>query len=467
VSVSGPSPTPGTPGGDPAPSGASGSGSGPRASAASGVATTPSGGTPTLPEQEARIAELATGFALGELDEAELRELYGALRDARTGAASARVAWQSLDVVGDLRSGLNERFQDALRHRLASAPDDGFAARMWRRLGFAARGLDPVTAPAPSPVARTVALITVVLGAMALAVGATLLALGHHAGAPATVTAVLGETRSGERVLIPGAGLDQRRLAVTPNGQVSLAWPDGASAVLVGPWLPEGSGRADALAHTNGLELAEGRAWVSAGPGFTVLLPDRTCTVTESDTELAIEVIDRHSWIGVARGACDGGGGTAVAARQGIGPAGVYSWTWKWDAVSGTLPGAGAGAGQPPRTWRLSADLGWSAGGDGADFALESTGKHTVTLACIPGQVVVNVDGSEAGRLATTGSPLLATRLDLEQREGRKLTITLAGRTLAVDVPEALVRFQLTASGGAMAKVMAFNPLPTLRPAGK
>ena len=76
----------------------------------------------------ARIAELATGFALGELDEAELRELYGALRDARTGAASARVAWQALDVVGDLRSGLNERFQDALRHRLASAPDDGFAA---------------------------------------------------------------------------------------------------------------------------------------------------------------------------------------------------------------------------------------------------------------------------------------------------------------------------------------------------
>ncbi len=446
------------------PAGSSAPASGPQPIAAAGtIAATPSAGTPTLPAQEARIAELATGFALGELDEAELHELYGALRDARTGAATARIAWQSLDVVGDLRSGLNERFQDALRHRLASAPDDGFATRMWRRLGFAARGLDPVAAPAPSPVARTVALVTVVLCAMALAIGATLLFLGRHASAPATVTAVLGETRSGERVLIPGAGLDQRRLAVTPNGQLSLAWPDGASAVLVGPWLPEGSGRADALAHHDGLELAEGRAWISAGPGFTVLLPDRTCIVTEPDTELAIEVVDHHSWVGIARGACDGGAGTMVGARQGLGPAGIYAWVWKWDAVSGTL----AGPGQVPGTWRMNADLGWSAATDSADFALESTGKHTVTLACIPGQLVVNVDGSEAGRLATTGSPLLATRLDLEQREGRKLTITLAGRTLAVDVPEALVRFQLTANGGAMAKVMAFNPLPTPRPAEK
>ena len=39
-----------------------------------------SGPHPT-PNLDARIADLATGFAIGDLDEAELREFYNLLRD--------------------------------------------------------------------------------------------------------------------------------------------------------------------------------------------------------------------------------------------------------------------------------------------------------------------------------------------------------------------------------------------------
>ena len=68
-------------------------------------------------ELEARVAELATGFALGELAEGELREFYELLRDHDgQGPEVARLAWRTLGMVTDLR---NELYIATLRRSVA------------------------------------------------------------------------------------------------------------------------------------------------------------------------------------------------------------------------------------------------------------------------------------------------------------------------------------------------------------
>ena len=80
-----------------------------------------------------RLHYLATGFALGELEEAELRELYEELRQpGEPGIAAAQIAWRSLHHTLDLRTQMGSRFQDEVRSRIAELAGFGSEESMRR-----------------------------------------------------------------------------------------------------------------------------------------------------------------------------------------------------------------------------------------------------------------------------------------------------------------------------------------------
>jgi hypothetical protein len=106
----------------------------------------------TTSERHQRIMELATGFALGELSDDELKEFYEALREpGDPGLDAGRVAWETLGTMVDLRAQTGSAFQDTLYLRLAEGgkTDANFAGKVRGRLGHSRPRLQPVTTPPP------------------------------------------------------------------------------------------------------------------------------------------------------------------------------------------------------------------------------------------------------------------------------------------------------------------------------
>jgi hypothetical protein len=425
---------------------------------------------PSDRDLETRVSELATGFALGELGEEELRELYELLRDEQgQGARAAQVAWQTLNMVTDLRAEVSQGFQDTVRHRLAQDRSGRFRARLWQRLGFRAPSLEPVEAPTPSRPLRAVAWTVVAVVAAALLAGGLAIGLTHAAPVRVTVAALQGTAGIAGRQLIPHATVDDRPVVVQPGGQLTLAWPDGSSAIIAGCDRGGTQTPAEAVARAHGLELRQGQAWISARAGFSLALPDRACEALADDTTCAAEVLDHRGFVGVRRGSLRATGvREPLADNTGAGPSGVFSWLWEWDASSGTLsPGHAA-----PPDWRLSGEAFWSDTTDTATLAFAGAGgevsgapaRPVVELACSPGLLVVSVGGRETQRLAMPGSPLLGFHLEVVQRDRHSLAVTLGELSLTIPVPEPLARYRLVAGGGATFKITAFYPLPDPRP---
>lgn len=214
------------------------------------------------PAENERVAELATGFALGELSESELRELHQALTDPAAGAAAARAAWQALGTVGDLRAGCSPRFQDEVRSRIGRG-SGSFLARMRRRLGLGGRVLEPVPPP-PMPTGRS-ALAAWLLLLLAVA---AILAWLLWPEPRARVDSVTGRVLLGGSPLVPGSELDLRPSLLQPaqvpeGGHLVLTWPDGSGVTSEGP--------ASLVPQVRAISLASGTVEVDAGPGGFVL----------------------------------------------------------------------------------------------------------------------------------------------------------------------------------------------------
>ncbi|MHC4249223.1 MAG: hypothetical protein ACYS9X_08865, partial [Planctomycetota bacterium] len=125
-------------------------------------------------EREERIAYLATGFALGALETAELRELYDALREkGDAGRSAASTAWKVLGLTVDLRATLGTQLQDTVAHRVEAmatgADEQGeFVDRFRSQMGIARPRLAEVAIPgAVRRGGRIVLIAALALGAMA------------------------------------------------------------------------------------------------------------------------------------------------------------------------------------------------------------------------------------------------------------------------------------------------------------
>jgi hypothetical protein len=417
------------------------------------------------PAFENRIAELATGFAIGDLDEAELRELYDLLRDEQgNGPRAAQVAWQTLGMVTDIRSQVSTSFQDTVVLRLQQASLSGrFTNALFKRLGMRSGTLQPVETPQQQKTPLRIALwlvVALVVGAL-LAGGIGLLWSAGH-GAHAMVTALHGSATIAGQSLTPGADVDHRSLVVKPGGQLTLLWSDGSSAVLAG----DDGNEAVATVRGDGLVLLRGQAWITGRRGFALVLPgERLYRVDLDGTRVAAQALSQHGFAGVRHGAVrDERLGTVLGDNMGSGPGGAFRWQWEWDLARGAL----AGGRTPPPDWRLSGDIAWHdlsdqlrmvfTGGEGP------VGERGLELRVIPGLVVVLDQGQEVQRLTLPGSPLLGMRLTLRQSDGRTLTVAVGELSLTVPLGAPLGGYRLYTEGGTMVKVDSFHPLPGPHP---
>lgn len=417
----------------------------------------------TTPEElEARIAELATGFALGDLQEEELRELYALLRDdSGVGATAARITWQTMGIVTDLRAQVAHSFQDTLRLRIGQDRNGRFRNRLWKRLGFGVPFLAPIEVPPPR---RSFSILTwTVLGVVTatLVSAAILLAALREHPAHATVTHLIGDASSAGRALIPDSDLDGQPFAVKPGSQLTLRWPDGSIAIVSGDVRGDDGAPAEAAVSARGLVLQYGRAWITAHSGFTLTLPDHAATVLSDESTIALEVVDGQSFLGVRHGALHiDGVSDALGDNGGFGPAGGFSWRWEWDDAAGTV----SPEHPAPADWRLTAEASWSDPNDAARLSLSAADHVVLTLVSTPGLLTILVDGREIQHVTLPGSPLLGYRLALQQKSRRTLAITIADQSASITLPQAVDHYSVSRSPGATFKLTAFYPLPDPRP---
>jgi len=314
--------------------------------------------------RDERIHELATAYALNEASEAELQELYDLLRaDGDAGRAAANVAWQALQVHGDLRQGLSTQFQDTLLHRLQHVRSNRFTAALRSKLGLRLPGLSEVGDPQGR---RALPLVPLGIGLLLL-LGIVLLAvpLVTRREPVAMVLAVGGSPTQAGQALVPKAQLDRRQVVVPPGSEVTIVWAAGGRVRVAGP--------ANLVPQGQGLSLVSGRAWIVTAAEFTIGLPDGTVVIARG-SRVAIAVADGRSVVGVS---------TGTALRNGVAlPAGRCAdpeGTWPWSAAGvpalpWSLPLAGA------RDWRLDLHLSGSGGADD-QVALSATNGTRIEIA--------------------------------------------------------------------------------------
>ncbi|MBA3685698.1 MAG: hypothetical protein H0W72_10735 [Planctomycetes bacterium] len=401
-------------------------------------------------ERDQRLLELSTGFALGELEEAELREFYEVLRDPDHGSDAARQAWETLGLVVDLRSELGSGFQDTLAFRLhkeAGGTDSQFETRMRARIGASRPRLQPVAEPAPvGPGRRTwlalVAIIVVVAGIAAFAV------VTARPAPTARVAAMDGTASQDGHTLTLGSTIDRRQVVVPSGSRLTLAWVDGSEVVLVGP--------ASAVAGPASLSLLSGQIWLATNDSFTLGLPDSAKPLTlQKGTRCSVEIRDSRSLIGVAEGSASGDGFTVAAGQAAtIGRGESYAWSEQPLAA-----GAIAAPGAEQATWRLSGTLAFEDTGAGIVIRCERRQGPAVVISAEPGRLVVSEDGQELQRLTLGGAPLVARQL-LAVGDGADLALLVGGQRLVLPLrfPIAGVSWQPTGKADLEQAVFATGP---------
>lgn len=391
-------------------------------------ATDPSLGE-TLPgDHDNRVLDLATGFALGELSDDELREFYDRLREpGEAGQRAGEVAWEALGVCMDLRSQMGTTFQDALFIELSESGEAGtarFAAKVRNRLGHSRPRLQPVAAPETTTRRRSLPVIIAVVIALALATLPWI--LGSRPETVATVAAVVGSvTREGQPV-IEQQGIDRRDLMVADGAQLTLTWDNGSRATFAGP--------AAVVAGPSGFSLLAGRAWCRSEAGFTIGLPDRSESVDlDGGAELAIEIRENRSTLGLIRGRIDSGRlklepDQAVELAQPTSP-----YPWRSDALD---RGAEGTIGASQARWQLHGTVVF----EDTEAAVLVRGRlgedHTVEVAILPTSASLRIDGKELQRVTLSGAPL-AERDLVVNGQGQRILVTIAGMRIDAPLPSA------------------------------
>lgn len=375
----------------------------------------------TVDEHE--VAGLATGFALGELDEDELRRLYDLLRlPGDRGAEVARLAWQVLGTTVDLRASLGSRLQDTVRHRIEHEAqperERSFLGGVLARIGLRRPRLEPVPLP-PAP-ARRRAAVALALGLGLLAGAAATAALVHgREAAAATAEAVAGVVTVEGAFVAAGDALPRGRpVVVGAGGRLDLRWRgDGrqrARAVLVGP--------ARLVPLADGLSVVSGRARVTAEAPFLIGAPDRQAALV-GDTTCTVEVRGDRSLIGVARGLVrlprpDGEPPGELAAGQAVAPAGApFAWIRTLE-LTGDGPERRLASDPEAAAWRIAFRVAFP----DRDAALELRDRDGARLRISPQQAVVETADGRGSREALDGPPLRERLVVLERApdgEGR------------------------------------------------
>ena len=350
------------------------------------------------PEHASRVHELATGLALGELDEGELAELLDLVRDPVHGAAAAEAAWSALGTAVDLRAGLSERMVDTVALRIADR-DGAFADRLRARIGAARARLQPV----PPPPTRRRPLVAVFAVLVALVVVMAVLLWprpGPREPRHALVAAVTGVIAHQDGALVPGTrvALDGP-LAVPAGAALTLAW-DGRTVSATGPAL--------LVPQDGGIVLTGGRAAVNAGVATRIALSD---TAVHLDAGTVVAEAGPPARIGVLDGSVrlpDGilRPGLAWSPGAPVLPWSEESWNGR-RAVGETVL----------RHGRILVDLPWTAPGDRWELMADDR-----PLAITPGRL---------GDLVLDGAPLQPDRVVIDL-VGARTRVAVRGQSVTI-----------------------------------
>ncbi|MDA3961677.1 MAG: hypothetical protein PF961_12870 [Planctomycetota bacterium] len=403
---------------------------------------------PSVAEHERTITELATGFAIGELDDTELKRFYDLLREpGARGADAARVAWQVLGTTIDLRASLGTRFQDTIKHRVehgAGEANQGFVGGIMARLGFERRKLRAVTIPVPEPRWRLPWLIA--LSALVAVLVMALWPAGSDGGPHlARITAVHGAvTREGSFVT-EGQRVDGRPLVLAEGSSVDLMWHSeagSADVLILGP--------AKLVPRPQGLSLLSGRAAVSSLVPFALGLPDRLATIA-AHSQVVVEVHDAGSMLAVAQGLALLGqdkqpntselhAGEAIAGT---------STPFRW-VQEAELSGDGAERFLETDTnatsWTLAFGVSFTGSKDAVELSTDGDGATRIRLE--PGKLTI-IGWEQTSVLEIPGPPLREWRLVLRARPGQSATASISGADLSAPLPDNRLPTVFRFSGGA------------------
>jgi len=381
----------------------------------------------TTAPREQRVQELATGFALGELNDQELKELYNHLREpGDAGRIAGEVAWQALGACIDLRAELGTAFQDSIYLKLSESGEAGTAAfvtKMRSRLGHSRPRLQPVEVTTSMSRRRWWAPLAagiVVVGLLA----AALWWQSDRQPPVATVQDVVGLVSQDGRALRVNDGLDRRQISIAAAAQISIAWEDGSTAVIAGP--------ASVVTGRNSLSLLAGRAWLRTRGELTVGLPDRSEALRlPNGCALAIAIRDNRSTLALAAGRLDTlrpplEPGTVIAFQR---DSSAYPWVQQ-ELTSGMRVQPGSAQAQ----WSLDGSIRFTDPNAAVVIHIDLDDQHTCEGVLSPGNVALRIDGREVHRLALGGAPLTERDI-LVEAQGPVLTISIGGQKLEATLP--------------------------------
>jgi len=400
---------------------------------------------------EARVSELAVGFALGELDDTELRQLYDALREpGERGLVAARLTWQQLGVVTDLRSGMGEVFQAEIKHRISrEGRSDRFLRDSRNRLGNPRAALDELAAPAPAAL-RSWPWRRLAAAGLGL-VAAAVLWWGLSRDVLCRVAAVSGEATIGGEPLVVGMAIDHRQLVVPDGSLVSLTWAQRAQVEVCGP--------ANVVAQGEGLSLANGAIWLRAERGFTIGLPDDTATAA-TGTACAISAQDGQSSIGVSAGRIGlSAGNRTLEANQASSALTSFPWMF-YDLQS--LPTATLAV----PSWRCDAKASWHDSAQQVQLSVVAAGSgagwHVIWR---PGSVSIAIVPASAQpyTVPLAGAPLGETTLSVILEQGR-LSILCNGATLLDEALSSAASLALPLENRAALTQLTYHSGPLSQP---
>jgi len=284
---------------------------------------------PALNEHEARIAELATGFALNELDDGQLHELHGYLADPLRGRDAARTAWSTLHTVTDLRAEQSHALQDTVRSRIESQRATGVTGRLMLRLGLRRGGLTPVMEPTEAYAPHATRRWLFIAGLSLITVAATWFLL-TRAQPFAHLEDVVGRAAIAGHAVGPGDALDGQPLGVAEGARATVRWPDGTRLILTGPGtvIPQSAGAA----------VLGGQAQVTTAGTWAIGLPDSRARAN-AGARLVIEVEAGRSCVSIFAGLfVDAANQPLLIHTCRIGSVDIPWTTTTWTQIPDTLP---------------------------------------------------------------------------------------------------------------------------------
>jgi hypothetical protein len=435
-----------------------------------------------MPDQEKRLVELATGFALGELEQQELQELHERIRaEDHEGDQATLIVWQTLGISVDLRAVLDTQFASTVLSKLESAGDQpgpdsltagsdrsrSFLRTLAARMGIARPALDPVESPTPT--ARPRRSPRMLLWAIPALLAALLLGFYLFGrGRTVTVRTLTGSVTIEGRAVVPGQSLPRSPVIVASGGTLELQWKSGHSALVSGP--------ANLMPSAAGLSLSSGSAWIRTRGEFTLGLPDGGAQ-TSAPSSFAAVIRENRSMIGVSSGTAI----VTVRYQQHVlqpgsamvldGPGFVWHPRLTWKDTPSSPPAkltvrSFDDASAAP-AWHLRFRVRWSSASDSLRFIFPATRQAgPPQLLLSPGSVRVKLPGKPPRTYQLPGAPLLARTVRLNSPHAGKAVLIIEGLDEPIAIPDRRFPASLEISGKPKLVDFAARIGPQQRPAG-